>query len=318
MQMYQPVGILKILTKPGIMNKNNKYDRNYKNLTTTGWADYELLDSGNNKKLERFGPYHLIRFEPEAIWKPSLKKRVWDSADAVFTLSKGERTGSWTFQTKKIPSWSICIDDLQVFLNISKSRHIGIFPEQLENWRWIGKKINASNKKTNILNLFGYTGIASLFAARAGAFVTHIDASRKAMEIGKNSLSLSDLTDKPVRWIVDDAFKFVNREIRRGRKYDGIIMDPPNFGRGPKGEVWKFRKSVMNLLSLCIELLTNDPILFIITAYNIDHSPDELSLWLQNLMNDFSGRIEYGNLIQQEKSSGRKIHQAIYARWSST
>jgi len=299
-------------------NKNNKCERKQKSLTTTGWADYELLDSGNKEKLERFGLYHLIRFESEAIWKPSLKKRDWNSADAVFTLSKGEKEGSWTFLTKKNPSWSICIDDLHVVLNISKSRHIGIFPEQLENWRWIEAKINASNRKTNILNLFGYTGITSLFAARAGAFVTHVDASRKAMELGKNSLSLSSLSDKSVRWIIDDVFKFIKREIRRGRKYDGIIMDPPKFGRGPKGEVWKFNNSVMNLLSLCGELLNNDPILFIITAYNIDHSPDELSFWLQNLMNDFSGRIEYGNLIQQEKSSGRKIHQAIYTRWSLT
>lgn len=318
MQIYHTVGILKILTNPCMKNKNNKYNRENKNLTTTGWADYELLDSGNKEKLERFGSYYLNRFEPEAIWKPSLKKMVWDSADAVFTLSKGEKTGLWTFRTKKNPSWSISIDSLHVVLNISKSRHIGIFPEQIENWRWIEEKINTSNKKINILNLFGYTGIASLFAARAGAFVTHVDASRKAIKIGKESLSLSNLADKPVRWIVDDASKFIKREIRRGRKYDGIIMDPPKFGRGPKDEIWKFERSVTNLLTLCGEIINNDPILFIITAYNIDHSPNEISFWLQKLMNDFSGRIEYGNLIQQEKSSGRKFHQAIYARWSST
>ena len=301
-----------------MINKNNKNNRDYKNLITTGWADYELLDSGNKKKLERFGSYHLIRFEPEANWKPSLKKSIWDSADAEFTLPKGESTGLWTFRTKKKPLWSISIDGLRVILEISKSRHIGVFPEQWENWRWIEKKINTSKKKTNILNLFGYTGIASIFAARAGAFVTHVDASRKAMEIGKKSLSLSDLANKPIRWLVDDTYTFIKREIRRGRKYDGIIMDPPKFGRGPKGEVWKFERSVMNLLTLCRELINNDPILLIITAYNIDHTPGELSFWLQNLMNDFSGRIEYGNLIQMEKSSGRQIHQAMYARWSSS
>lgn len=317
MQICQPIGILKILTNPMMKNKN-KIIREKKNLTTTGWADYELLDSGNKKKLERYGSFHLVRFEPEATWKPSFKKGVWDSTDAEFTLSKGERTGSWTFQTEIKPSWSITIDKLHVVLNISKSRHIGIFPEQLENWRWIEKKINASKNEVNILNLFGYTGIASLFAARAGAHVTHIDASQKAMEIGKRSLSLSGLADKPVRWLVDDVSKFIKREIRRGRKYDGIIMDPPKFSRGPKGEIWNFNHSITNLLTLCGELLTDDPILFIITAYNIDRSPDELSLWLQNLMNSFYGKIEYGNLIQQEKSSGRKIHQAIYARWSSS
>lgn len=277
-----------------------------------------MLDSGNKKKLERFGSYHLIRFEPEANWKPSLKKSIWDSADAEFTLPKGESTGLWTFRTKKKPPWSINIDGLRVVLEISKSRHIGVFPEHWENWCWIEEKINTSKKKTNILNLFGYTGIASIFAARAGAFVTHVDASRKAMEIGKKSLSLSDLANKPIRWLVDDTYTFIKREIRRGRKYDGIIMDPPKFGRGPKGEVWKFERSVMNLLTLCRELINNDPILLIITAYNIDHTPGELSFWLQNLMNDFSGRIEYGNLIQMEKSSGRQIHQAMYARWSSS
>jgi len=299
-------------------NEKNKSDPDYKDLTTTGWVDYELLDSGNKKKIERFGSYHLIRFEPEAIWKPSLKKSVWDSADAEFTLPRGDSTGLWTFRTKKTPSWSISIDGLRVVLEISRSRHIGIFPEQRENWRWIEEKINTSKKKTNLLNLFGYTGIASIYAARAGALVTHVDASRKAMEIGKKSLSLSDLADKPIRWLVDDTYKYIKREIRRGRKYDGIIMDPPKFGRGPKGEVWKFEKSVTKLLTLCGELLNNDPTLFIITAYNIDHTPDELSFWLQNLMNDFSGRIEYGNLIQLEKSSGRQIHQAMYARWSSS
>ncbi len=299
-------------------NKNNKNNRDKKNLITTGWSDYELLDSGDKKKLERFGSYHLSRFEPEATWKPFFKKRVWDSTDAEFTLSKGKRTGSWIFHTKSNPSWSINVDGLQVVLNISKSRHIGIFPEQLENWRWIEKKINASKKNANILNLFGYTGIASLFAARAGAYVTHIDASNKAMEIGKNSFSLSDLAGKHVRWLVDDAFKFIKREIRRGRKYDGIIMDPPKFGRGPKGEIWDFNHSVTDLLALCGEILSDDPILFIITAYNVDHSPEKLSLWLKNLMNIYKGKIEYGNLIQQEKSSGRKIRQAIYARWSSS
>ncbi|MCD6576768.1 MAG: class I SAM-dependent methyltransferase [Anaerolineaceae bacterium] len=300
---------------------NSKYykcNREYKNFTISGWGDYELIDSGNKKKLERFGPIHLIRFEPRATWEPSLNKKFWKTASAEYTLLKGETTGTWTFRERPNPSWIINIDGLRVLLTISKSRHIGIFPEQFENWRWIQERINASNKKIDILNLFGYTGIATLLAARAGARVTHVDASRRAMEIGKNSASLSGLTNKPIRWIIDDVPKFIKREIRRGRKYDGIIMDPPKFGRGPKGEIWKFNKSVNHLLSQCSELLTTDPTLFIITAYNVDCSPEEISLWLNGLMNDFSGKIEYGNLVQQEKSSGKKIHQAFYARWSST
>ena len=300
-----------------MINKNNMIVQEQKDLLLSGWPDYELLDSGNKKKLERFGTHHLIRFEPEATWQPSLSSRVWNSADVEFTLPKGKRTGSWNFRTEIDQSWSINIDGLRVALNISNSRHIGIFPEQLHNWRWIEDRINSSDKKFNILNLFGYTGIASLFAARAGAFVTHVDSSHKAIEICKQSLSLSNQTNVQIRWIIDDVPKFVKREIRRGKKYDGMILDPPIFGRGPKGEIWKLNDSIGELLNLCKELLNNNPILFIITAYNTKYSPDKLSSWLQELMWDYSGKIEYGNLIQNEKCSGRKIYQAIYARWLS-
>jgi 23S rRNA (cytosine1962-C5)-methyltransferase len=294
----------------------SKIDRLRKDLQTDGWADYELLDSGSKKKLERFSSHQLVRFEKDAIWKQSLPENVWGSADAEFTLSKGERIGSWKFLNKKPRSWSARIDGLEVRLNVSESRHIGIFPEQLENWRWIEQKITASRKKANILNLFGYTGVATLYAARAGASVTHIDASRKAIEIGKKSLQASELGEKPVRWLVDDAAKFIAREIRRGNKYDGIIMDPPKFGRGPKGEIWKFKKSVLNLFSLFGEILSDDPFLFIMTAYDIDQSAEDLAAWLEDLLKRYGGKIEFGDLIQHEKSSGRKIHQAVYARWS--
>lgn len=301
-----------------MMNKKYICVHEQKNLTVTGWSDYELVDSGNRKKLERFGSYHLIHFEPEARWKPSLSKSVWKIADAEFILPKGGRSGSWSFRSEKEHSWSITVDGLQIILSISKSRHIGIFPEQLENWRWIEKKISTSKKKPVILNLFGYTGIAALFAARAGAFVTHVDSSRKAIELGKKSLSLSGLADKPIRWIVDDVIKFTKREIRRGRKYDGFILDPPIFGRGPKGEIWKLDDSIKDLFKLCRELLNTSPILVIITAYNTKHSPDKLSVYLQELMIDCSGKIEYGNLIQEVKCSGKKIYQAVYARWQPT
>ena len=300
------------------MKKTNKskIDHLRKDIQTNGWADYELLDSGSKKKFERFGSHQLIRFEKEAIWKQTFLSNVWETADAEFILSKGERFGSWKFFNEKPRSWSIKIDDFNIMLNISKSHHIGVFPEQLENWRWIEKKITAFGKRANILNLFGYTGVATLYAARAGAAVTHIDASRKALEIGKNSLRASDLGEKPVRWLVDDAVKFIAREIRRGHKYDGIIMDPPKFGRGPNGEIWEFENAILDLFRSCGELLSETPIFFIITAYDIDHTPEDVSEWLSNLMKRFSGITEFGNLIQQEKSSGRKIHQAIYSRWS--
>ena len=300
------------------MKKTNKFniDSLRKDLQTNGWADYELLDSGSKKKFERFGSHQLIRFEKEAIWKQSLSTNVWGIADAEFTLSKGERNGSWHFFNEKPRSWSLIIDGFNILLNISESRHIGIFPEQLENWRWIEKKIAESGKKANVLNLFGYTGVATLFAARAGASVTHIDASRKAIEIGKKSLQASDLGEKPVRWLVDDAVKFIAREIRRGNKYDGIIMDPPKFGRGPDGEIWRFDDAVMDLFKSFREILSDSPIFFILTAYDVDHTSEEISGWLCDLMKKYSGITEFGDLIQQEKSSGRKIKQAVYTRWS--
>jgi 23S rRNA (cytosine1962-C5)-methyltransferase len=294
----------------------HKITQRRNDIHTTGWTDYELLDSGNNKKLERFGSHKLTRFEKEAVWKPTLSLIDWKRADAEFTILKGANQGLWEFLIKKPQNWSIKVDEFEVLLNISNSRHIGIFPEQVENWRWIERIISKYGHNANILNLFGYTGVATLYAARAGAIVTHVDASRKANELGKNSLQTSNLGEKPVRWLVDDVRKFILREIRRGNKYDGIILDPPKFGRGPKGEVWKFDSAVLDLLNLCGDLLSENPIMFILTAYDIDYTPENISGWVCKLMKRFSGTTEFGNLVQQEKSSGRKITQAIYARWS--
>jgi 23S rRNA (cytosine1962-C5)-methyltransferase len=300
-----------------MMKKNQtKINQHRNDIHTIGWPDYELLDSGNKKKLERFGSHQLIRFEKEAVWEPSLSMKEWKAADAEFTISKGTNQGSWEFLNNTVHSWTIKVDALEVLLNISNSRHIGIFPEQLENWRWIERKISACGKQVKILNLFGYTGVATLYAARAGANVTHVDASRKSLEFGKNSLQASNLGQKPVRWLCDDVRKFIAREIRRGNKYDGIIMDPPKFGRGPKGEVWKFDTAALDLLKLCGNLLSESPIMFILTAYDVDFTPEDISGWVCDLMKHFSGVTEFGNLVQQEKSAGRKISQAVYARWS--
>jgi len=296
---------------------NSRINQKINHITTFGWKDYELLDSGNKKKLERFGPYHLIRFEPEAVWKPTLSNSEWEKADAKYSLEKGANVGSWTFLSDIEHEWTIFVDGLQTQLSISASRHIGIFPEQIENWRWISEQVGSSNKDLKLLNLFGYTGIASLFAAKKGAHVTHVDASRKAIEMGKKSSSLSHLTHLPIRWIVDDAFKFVQKENRRGKKYNAIIMDPPQFGRGPGGEIWKFDEDLLDFLNHCLALLTEDPLFIIITVYNTKNSPKIISKTLRNLMHPFSGKIEYGKLVQQEKSSGKNIDQAIYTRWIS-
>ena len=295
---------------PGMSTKSN-------HLINLGWKDYELLDSGDRKKLERFGPHQLIRFEPDAVWKPSLPNSAWEKADAKYTLERGKNIGSWTFLTKFDHEWTIEVDGLNPQLSISASRHIGIFPEQIENWRWISEQVANCNKDLNILNLFGYTGIASFFAARNGANVTHVDASRRSVEMAKKTSSLSNLSHLKIRWIVDDAFKFVKKEIRRGRSYDAIIMDPPQFGRGPGGEIWKFDENLPDLLNQCLTLFTEEPLFFIITAYNTKNSPESIAKALGNLLHRFSGRIEYGKLMQKEKSSGRKIDQAIYSRWTS-
>ena len=288
-----------------------------KDLQSDGWVDYELLDSGGKRKLERFGNYHIVRFEKEAIWKPSIPESSWKNVDAEFTFPRGERDGAWQFFSGKPKSWSINVDGLTINLQISESRHIGIFPEQLENWRWVEKCIADSGNNPKVLNLFGYTGVASLFAARGGASVTHVDASRKAIELGKRSLTASDLGEKPVRWLVDDASKFIEKEIRRGNTYDGIIMDPPKFGRGPDGEIWKFDTSILNLFRLCKKILSGDPLFFILTAYDNDLPIENIMRMYQEMLAGNQGKIEFGNLIQQERSSGRKINQAVYARWAS-
>jgi len=202
------------------------------------WEQYELIDSGNGLKLERYGDHVLIRPEPEAIWKPALPSMQWQAAHATFTPGKGEEFGSWNFHKPISDRWEMNFKDLRFWLQLSKSRHIGVFPEQASQWDFINNQIYESKHALKILNLFGYTGIASLSAAQAGAHVTHVDASQKAIHWARENQILSGLGKKPIRWIVDDALKFVRRELRRNNLYDGIILDPPKFGRGPKGEVW--------------------------------------------------------------------------------
>jgi 23S rRNA (cytosine1962-C5)-methyltransferase len=283
--------------------------------TTSGWDNYEILDSGNAQKLERFGPVKLVRFEPQAIWKPALPQADWQNADAVFYIEKGQQSGNWQIHHPLPDDWTINLAGLTVQLRIHNSRHIGIFPEQYPSWNWIEDRIRSAEPTPKILNLFGYTGIASLFAARAGAEVTHVEASRSTVKWAQQNQQMSGLSEKPIRWIVDDAFKFVEREARRGNQYDGIILDPPRFGRGPKGEVWKFEKAVPDLLQACRDILTPQPLFVYLTAYDIQNIPFELYQWVNHLMQPYHGQIEYGWMVQQEKSAGRKINQSMFVRW---
>jgi len=280
------------------------------------WTDYELIDSGDGLKFERFGKYTFIRPEAQAVWAKGLKIEAWNKADAVFQTTMEENGGHWIFKQTIPENWVMRYKELKFKVQTSASRHLGVFPEQAVHWDWMSNVISTSQHPLKILNLFGYTGLATLAAAKAGAQVTHIDASKKAVAWARENQSLSELTESPVRWIVDDALKFVDREIRRGSLYDGIILDPPKFGRGPKGEVWEFFKMLPDLLTACKKALHPNGLFLIVTAYAVKSS----ALTLHGSLNDLSvlrgGDLEVGELVTQEKSAGRLVSNAIYARWS--
>jgi 23S rRNA (cytosine1962-C5)-methyltransferase len=228
-----------------------------------GWKDYELLDSGNGQKLERYGPYRFTRPAPQAIWKPALEQKYWQKSQAVFQPTGQESGGVWKFmQPLQENPWKMSYKSLKFQGYASSSRHMGVFPEQAVHWDWVQDILTKSKKPARVLNLFGYTGLATLAAAYSGAQITHVDASKKSITQARTNQELSGLENRPIRWIVDDAIKFLRREIRRGNRYEGIILDPPKFGRGPKGEVWEFfelftslalqEQSAGRLLSLAI------------------------------------------------------------------
>lgn len=282
-------------------------------LTTHGWEDYELLDSGSGLRLERFGKYRLVRPDPQIIWKPRLSPQLWKEVNARFDSEKKQWIKTGTMPDK----WLMQYEDISFYAKLSPFKHTGVFPEQILQWEWIREKIRT--KKTNkesvrVLNLFGYTGIASLVCAAEGASVAHIDASRPTIGWARENQSISNLSDKPIRWILDDAIKFVSREVKRGVKYDAVLMDPPIYGHGPGGEIWDFHDSFPQLLSLCKQVLTDEPLFILINAYAISSS----ALMLENVLSDYisGGTIEAGELALTEKSAGRLLSTGIFARWS--
>lgn len=211
-------------------------------MRTTGWADYALLDSGHGRKLEQYGPYKVVRPEPQCLWTPRLAQSLWDDADAVFDPSDEEDAGRWRFKGKPLENWPLAWGEVKFHGRFTAFRHLAFFPEQAANWSWLDAQVRAASDggdQPRVLNLFGYTGVASLVMAAAGAAVTHVDASKKAVAWARENAALSGLADRPVRWIVEDAKKYVQREVRRGSTYDGIILDPPKYGRGPDGQVWR-------------------------------------------------------------------------------
>ena len=283
--------------------------------TTEGWQDYGLIDSGNGLKLERFGNLRLIRPEAEAIWKPLLPESEWSKADAVFHPAPEENGGHWKVRTNVPDRWSIEFQKLSCYLQLSRSRHIGIFPEQSWQWIWIQDALTKINKPARILNLFGYTGMATLAAAITGARVTHVDASKKALTWARENQALSKMSEKSIRWLLDDAYKFVLREKRRGSFYDGIILDPPKFGRGPKGEVWEFYKLLPDLLAACTAILSKEPLFFMLTAYAVKASSLTLYTAIHDLMSDRHGKTIAGELVLKEESGGRFLSTAVFGMW---
>jgi 23S rRNA (cytosine1962-C5)-methyltransferase len=284
-------------------------------LTSPDWQDYELLDCGNGQKLERFGEVRLVRPEAEAIWQPALPDKDWKSAAAFFQPSPEENGGHWVARQNVPQRWQMQYRNLHAWVQLSASRHLGIFPEQASSWDFISDTIHDAHRSLSVLNLFGYTGMASLAAAAAGAKVTHVDASKKVIGWGKENQALSKLDAKPVRWILDDALKFVEREARRGSQYDGLILDPPKFGRGPKGEVWEFYKLLPNLLHACREILSEKPLFIALTAYAVKASALTLQTAVQEMMTGYQGNSEAGEIILQEKSAGRLLSMAIFTHW---
>jgi len=281
------------------------------------WEDYQLLDTGEGKKLERFGKYTFIRPYEDAFWKKSLSQEEWDKADGIFFSSKEGAKSGWKMPNKIDSKWEMSHKGIKFWAWPTPFRHLGFFPEQASHWSLIEEKIKNSGRKIKFLNIFGYTGVASLFALRAGADVTHLDASELMLTKAKDNQELSNLGDLPMRVILDDAMKFIDREIKRGNKYDCIIMDPPKFGRGPKGEIWKIEENLPELLKKIRKILSDKPLFIILTSYAIESSSLSLGYSLKEMMKDFKGKMESGELCVLEKSNNRVVSLANTAVWTA-
>lgn len=282
-------------------------------IATPGFKDYELLDSGDAKRLERFGKYIISKPDPQAIWKPLKDKTIWEKADAVF-MQNGSK-GEWINRNKVPEKWLINYHDLAFYCRLTPFKHTGVFPEQAINWDFIQEKIKGAQREINVLNLFGYTGVSTLMASASGAKVTHLDASKPAIAWARENQAASKLLEKPVRWILDDALKFVQREINRNVKYDAIIMDPPVYGHGPNGETWDFNESFPKLMELCQKVLSDNPLFIIVNAYAISASSVMLENVLKDYLSGLGGTFECGELALEEKDSKRLLSTGIFARW---
>ncbi len=281
------------------------------------WKDYEVLDTSCGEKLERWGDYLLVRPDPQVIWDTPKRHIGWRKRNGHYHRStKGG--GEWEFFD--LPKqWSISYDSLKLTFNLKpfSFKHTGLFPEQAANWDWFSEKIRTAGRKVKVLNLFAYTGGATLAAAAAGASVTHVDASKGMVTWAKENAKASGLEEAPIRWLVDDCQKFVEREIRRGNHYDAIIMDPPSYGRGPKGEIWKIEDAIQPLVKLCVKLLSTDPLFFLINSYTTGLQPAVLAYLLGTELRDFHGSVDAKEVGLPVKESGLVLPCGASGRWES-
>jgi 23S rRNA (cytosine1962-C5)-methyltransferase len=276
------------------------------------WTDWALIDCGNGQKFERYGPVKVVRPEPQAMWAPA--RADWDP-DATFVPGSDEEGGGrWVQHRPVARRWELARDGVKFDASLTPFRHLGFFPDMAPQWDWMRERAADSD----VLNLFGYTGVGSLLLSEAGARLVHVDASKKSVEQGKENAKLSGCDQRPIRWIVDDAGKFTSREVRRERRYDGILLDPPKFGRGPEGEVWRLEENLAPLLADCRKLLDANSRFLVLTVYAVRMSALAIGELVRQLFCDLGGTVEMGEMAVREEARGLLLPTAIFARWSKS
>jgi 23S rRNA (cytosine1962-C5)-methyltransferase len=281
------------------------------------WADWGLIDCGNGQKLERYGPFRVVRPEPQAMWGPAGNE--WDP-DATFVPGSDEEGGGRWVQHRPVPrQWELSRGAVRFDASLTPFRHLGFFPDMAPQWDWMrGKLQEARFPDAEVLNLFGYTGVGTLLLSEAGARLVHVDASKKSVEQGKANAAQSGMADRPIRWMIDDASKFTAREVRRARRYDGILLDPPKFGRGPTGEVWRLEENLGPLLAECRKLLDENSRFLVLTVYAVRMSALAIGELVKQTLGDLGGSVEIGEMAVREEARGLLLPTAIFARWSKS
>ena len=289
-------------------------------LVAEPWADYGLVDCGHGRKLERYGPYRFIRPEPQAMWAPAIEQ--WEADGEFVPGSDEEGGGRWRFD-RPVPreGWGLGWEEVRFRAQATPFRHLAFFPDMAPQWAWMRERLGpdpstGSGQAPEALNLFGYTGVGTLAMAATGARLVHVDASKKSVEAGKENARLSGVEDRPIRWLVEDASKFAAREVRRGRRYDGIILDPPKFGRGPAGELWRLEEHLPALIADCARLLDSDSRFLVLTVYAVRMSALAIGELVAQALSHLGGSVECGDMAVREEARGLLLPTAIFARWS--